>query len=157
MIKSYNDMEGEEGHKGRVMAVDLGSKTIGLALSDPKRIISQSLCTLKRKGLQEDVERVARLAEEHGAAEVVVGLPLHLSGKESEGSARARGFARGLEAELGLPVHLLDESLTTREAEAVMLKADLSRRKRKRAKDGLAAALILRRFLDQEAEEAGGG
>lgn len=139
--------------KGRVLAVDLGEKRIGLALSDPDRTIGSSLGRIDRRGNRQDVAALARLAAEREAVEFVVGLPLHLSGEESQGSRRARAFAEKLREHTGLPVSLIDESLTTAEAEEVLIEADLSRKKRRGVIDGMAAALILRAWLNEEEEK----
>jgi len=138
------------------MGLDLGVKTIGVAVSDPGRSFASSLGVIRRRGTEADLERLAALVREHEAALIVLGLPLHLSGKESEGSRRSREFARVLEQRLGLEVVLVDESLTTRDAENVLLEANLSRRKRKRAVDGLAAAFILQSYLNELRERPAG-
>jgi putative Holliday junction resolvase len=138
--------------KGRVLGVDLGAKRIGLALSDPDRIIASSLGHVVCRGNRQDVEVLAALVAEREVAEVVVGLPLHLSGEESPGSRRARSFAQKLAERLSLPVHLIDESLTTAEAEDILVEADVSRRKRRQVVDGMAAAIILRAWLNEQEE-----
>lgn len=137
---------------GRILAIDLGEKRIGLALSDPDGLIASPAGRLLRRGGQKDLDALRELAAAHQVSEVVVGLPLHLSGAESPGSKKARAFAARLEAELGLPVRLIDESLTTAEAEEILVEADVSRRKRRQHIDGMAAALILRAYLNERAE-----
>jgi putative Holliday junction resolvase len=122
---------------------------MGLALSDPGRQIGSSLGMIERRGMARDLARLRELTREREVTEIVLGLPLHLSGGESEGSRRSRAFAERLERELGLPVRLRDESLTTVEAEDILIEADLSRRKRKKVIDGMAAALILRSYLNE--------
>jgi len=144
-------VSGEE--KGRVLGVDPGSKTIGLALSDPSRTISSALGVIKSKGAKKDLAELAKTVRENEVVHVVVGLPLHLSGAESEGSRKAREFAAMIEQELGVGVSLVDEALSTSEAEDILIRADLSRKKRKKAVDGLAAAVILKRWLDESEEE----
>lgn len=143
----------EEEGQGRILGLDLGAKTIGMAVSDAGRSFAQSLGVIRRSGNRRDLERLAALAREHGVAEIVLGLPLHLSGAESEGSRRSRRFAELLEKGLGLKVILVDESLTTREAEEILIEADLSRKKRKKAIDGLAAAFILQYYLNELQEK----
>ena len=138
---------------GRVLGVDLGEKRIGLALTDPSRTIASSLGHMARRGNRRDVEALAALVAEHEVAEVVIGLPLHLSGEESPGSRRARAFAQKLSERIPLPVRLIDESLTTAEAEEVLVEADVSRRKRRQVIDGMAAALILRAWLNEQEEQ----
>jgi len=136
-------------NQGRILAIDLGTRRMGLALSDPGRRIGSSLGMIERRGMARDLARLRELVREREVTEIVLGLPLHLSGGESEGSRRSRAFAERLERELGLPVRLRDESLTTVEAEDILIEADLSRRKRKKVIDGMAAALILRSYLNE--------
>jgi len=136
-------------NQGRILAIDLGTRRMGLALSDPGRQIGSSLGMIERRGMARDLARLRELVREREVTEIVLGLPLHLSGGESEGSRRSRAFAERLERELGLPVRLRDESLTTVEAEDILIEADLSRRKRKKVIDGMAAALILRSYLNE--------
>ena len=135
--------------RGRVLCLDLGSKTIGLALSDPTRTIASPAGTLKRKGLKNDLARLAKIMEEREVKVVVLGLPLHLDGRESEGSARSREFARLFAEKLGVEPVLIDESLTTKEAEEVLLRADVSRKKRKKVIDGMAASVMLQAYLNE--------
>ena len=149
--------EGREKPGQRWLGLDLGRKTIGLAVSDPGGVIATSLGTLERRGMEKDLARLKELVKERGIEEIALGLPLHLSGAESEGSRRSREFAERLKAELGLPVHLIDESLSTARAREIMIEADLSRKKRKRKIDGLAAAIILQSCLDEQAERKGAG
>jgi len=130
--------------KGRVLGIDLGTRRMGLAVSDPGRRIAQSLGVIQRKGLDRDLEKLGQVIQDQEATEIVLGLPLHLDGRESQGSRRSREFAAILEKELGMKVRLVDESLSTVEAEDILLQADLSRKKRKKVIDGLAAAIILR-------------
>ena len=136
-------------NQGRILAIDLGTRRMGLALSDPGRQIGSSLGMIERRGMARDLARLRELTREREVTEIVLGLPLHLSGGESEGSRRSRAFAERLERELGLPVRLRDESLTTVEAEDILIEADVSRRKRKKVIDGMAAALILRSYLNE--------
>jgi putative Holliday junction resolvase len=133
----------------RIMGLDLGARTIGVAVSDPGRSFASSLGVVRRRGLSSDLEKLAALVREHDPALIVLGLPLHLSGRESEGSRRSREFAKVLHQRLGLEVVLVDESLTTRDAEDVLIEADLSRKKRKKVIDGLAAAFILQSYLNE--------
>ena len=133
----------------RVLAVDLGEKRIGLALSDPLRVTAQPLSVEPAIGPRKDVSRICELVVENDVDTVVVGLPLLLSGEEGENAAQARAFRDRLAARLpGVRVELWDERLTTAEAERVMVAADVRRRRRKQKIDALAAVLILQSFLD---------
>jgi putative Holliday junction resolvase len=133
----------------RVLAVDVGSKTLGLALSDESATVGMPLTTLERRGLRRDIERLREIAETREVAEVVVGLPLNLDGSPGAMSGEADRIAGAIESELGLSVQRWDERLTTVAAERVLLEADVSRRGRRKVIDKLAAALILQGFLDR--------
>jgi len=142
--------EKESRLPGRLLGIDLGAKTIGLAVSDPGGTIASSAGVINRKGLEHDMRRIAKMIKEREISGIILGLPLHLSGGESEGSRRSHQFKKILEEKLGLPVILVDESLSTARAEEVLLEADLSRKKRKKVIDGLAAQVILQSYLDEQ-------
>lgn len=132
---------------GRVMALDLGTKSIGVAVSDPLGITAQGLQAIPHRSQERDIGEVLRLAREWGVEELVVGLPLRLDGSRGPEAERAERFARRLEQATGLPVRLQDERLTTREAERALLAADLSRRRRRQVIDKTAATLLLQTYL----------
>ncbi len=128
--------------------MDIGEKRIGLALSDETGTIAQGKGTYRRRALADDLRYLAARIQEWGAERVVVGLPLNMDGTEGEQARMVRKFARALEEVAGVSVELWDERWTTAEAERVLLEADLSRRKRRAARDELAAVLILQSWLD---------
>jgi putative Holliday junction resolvase len=132
----------------RILGLDVGTKTVGIALSDPLGITAQPVTTLRRWNLESDVAELKRLAVEHGVSRVVVGLPLNMDGSEGPRAAAARAFGDAVNAATGLPVEYQDERLTTVAAERVLLEADVSRRKRREVIDQLAAQLILQTWLD---------
>jgi putative Holliday junction resolvase len=134
----------------RVLGIDLGSRRIGLAVSDGLGLTAQPRETLARHGGVRDIESIAAAVKDSGADRIVLGLPLDPEGAEGPAARRARDFAGKLATALELPVELIDESWSTVEAEAVLLAADVSRRKRKEVVDKLAAAVILQRWLDQQ-------
>jgi putative Holliday junction resolvase len=137
---------------GPILAIDLGSVRIGLALSDPAGRYALPLGALERDRVRRDLSGLERLVHEHGVTRAVVGLPLLLSGAEGESAARARRFAGRLRAAIaGLEVELWDERLTTVEAERMMAEAQVKRGRRKRAVDSLAAMLILQSYLEAHA------
>ncbi|MGH0037614.1 MAG: Holliday junction resolvase RuvX [Myxococcota bacterium] len=140
----------------RVLGLDFGARRIGLALSDPDASIASPAGHLERKGGRRDVASLCEFIREHEVGRVVVGLPLHLDGREGEGAQAARRFAAELSERSGLSVELLDERWTTLEAERALGEAGRrspkKRRKQKGSVDAVAAALILRTFL-----ERGGG
>ena len=132
---------------GRVLALDLGARRVGLALSDELGITAQGLPTLVRTNLREDLARMTRLARERGVAMFLIGNPLHMSGSEGRQSAWVRQFAEKLESCSGLPVKLWDERLTTVEAERVLDQGGVSRDKHRKAVDRLAAVILLASYL----------
>ncbi len=140
----------------RVLGVDFGLRRLGIAVSDPRGILASPLRVLRIGSVREAPAAVAEVAREVGASAVVVGVPLGLEGEESRPEVRrVERFARTLRKESGLPVHLVDESLSTREAEAARPR---SRRARgDEARDAAAAAVILQRWLDRPASRKGAG
>ena len=139
------------GVAGRILALDLGRKRIGMALSDPLGISAQGLPNLERRNKRTDLDALARLIESHGVSLVVVGDPLHMSGESGRQSAWAREFAEALAARTGLPVRLWDERLTTVEASRVLRESGIGIEKRARAIDRLSAVILLQSFLDARA------
>jgi putative Holliday junction resolvase len=142
----------ESGTKtGRVLALDLGSKRVGVAVSDPLGIIAQGLPTLAATGRKVILAAVARLVAEQGVVRIVVGLPLRLSGVDGPEALAARTFAAQLSRRLHLPVELWDERLTTVQAERTLLEGNTRRERRRQERDRLAATLILQGWLDAHA------
>ncbi len=144
-----------EGPAGRVAGVDYGTVRIGIAISDPQRTIASPLESYTRRGAQPDAQRFRRLAAEREIGLWVVGLPVHLDGRESRKSVEARQFAAWLGRETGVPVELFDERFTTRAAEELLLAADLSRKRRKRRVDMLAAQIMLTAYLESAGKDRG--
>jgi len=132
---------------GRILALDVGTRRIGVAVSDALGITAQGLPTLQRKNKKTDLAALRTLVEEHQVAEVVVGLPLRMSGEGGAMSEKMTAFADDLRRQLVLPVHLWDERLTSAEANRILRSADLSIGKRAGAVDRMAAVLILQSFL----------
>jgi putative Holliday junction resolvase len=132
----------------RIAALDVGSRTIGVAVSDSLGITAQPSHVLEREGTARDVETLLDWSRELGVTELVVGLPLELDGSEALRARRVRVLVDTLRRRFEGTVHLWDERLSTVAAERVLLEADLNRRKRKRNVDKLAAAIILQGFLD---------
>lgn len=135
----------------RILALDVGTRRIGLAVSDPLGIIAQGLETLQRKNKRTDLERLERIIRHYDVRELVVGLPLRMSGAEGIQSEKMTAFADELRRRFGLPVHLWDERLTSAEANRVLREAELSIQKRAQAVDRMAAVLILQNFLESRA------
>lgn len=139
---------------GRILALDYGTKRIGVALSDELWWTAQPLETFERRTLEQDVSHIAALVASHHVERVVVGLPLQLDGGEGPAVQAMREFLVTLEAGLSVPLVLWDERLTTKEAEAVLIAADISRKKRKRIVNRVAASLLLQRYLSCVAAQA---
>ena len=137
------------GPRGRLIGLDLGTKTIGVALSDVGRRVASGLQTIKRKKFTIDAERLATLIDAHEAAGLVLGLPINLDGTEGPRAQSTRAFARNLNRSFPLPILLWDERLSTQAAERVLLAADQSRRRRAEVIDKMAATLILQGALDR--------
>jgi putative holliday junction resolvase len=137
------------GRGGRLMGLDVGSKTVGLALSDVTRMIASGLTTLMRGKFAADAERLVALTAEHGVVGLVVGLPVSLDGSHGPRVQATRAFVRNLSRLTPLPVLLWDERLSTAAAERALLEADTSRRRRAEVIDKMAAAYILQGLLDR--------
>jgi putative Holliday junction resolvase len=139
----------------RILGLDVGSKTIGVAVSDELALCAHALQTLVRKGTRLDVQAVCALARKYDTTRVVVGLPYDCEGNEGQRARRVRVLGDAL-AQAGLRVDYQDESYSTVAAEDVLLRADLSRARRKQVVDRLAAAVILQEWLDGEARRTAG-
>jgi putative Holliday junction resolvase len=137
------------GARARLIGVDLGTKTIGLALSDVERRIATPLETIKRVKFTPDAGRMAQLAEHHEAGGLVFGLPLNMDGTEGPRSQATRAFVRNLQKILPLPFLFWDERLSTLVVTRTLLDADASRAKRALSVDKMAAAYILQGALDR--------
>ena len=132
----------------RVLALDVGKKRIGLAVSDPLGITAQGLPTLHRVRIREDLEHILNVCREQEVTLLLVGQPLHMSGDESRQGKYTKDFAERLAEYTGLPVKFLDERLTTVQAERVLRESGISIEKRAKAVDKLAAVLLLQSYLD---------
>ena len=135
----------------RILALDVGGKRIGLALSDPLGITAQGLPNLARKNKRTDLEALARLAAEKEVGLFLVGNPLHMSGDAGRQAGWVREFADALAEYTGVPVRLWDERLTTVEAARVLRSSGIGIEKRARAIDRLSAVILLQSYLDSVA------
>jgi putative Holliday junction resolvase len=131
----------------RIMALDVGARRIGVAVSDPLGITAQGIDTIQRKNKRTDLEVLRRLLAQYQVQEVVVGLPLRLSGAEGTQSEKMRVFADDLHRHLNVTVHLWDERWTSTEANRLLRETDLSIEKRAKAVDRMAAILILHSWM----------
>ncbi len=135
-------------HTGRVLALDLGKRRIGLAISDELGITAQGLATLQRRNKRSDLAALGSLIRERGVTQLLMGNPLHMSGKEGRQSEWVQEFASALEKHTGIPVRLWDERLTTVEASRVLRQSGISIEKRAAAVDRLSAVILLQSYLD---------
>jgi putative Holliday junction resolvase len=133
---------------GRILAIDLGTKRIGLAMSDELSITAQGLKTMDRIGRRDDIEVLRRLTVEAGVKMILIGDPRHMSGEESRQSRYTQEFARELARKTNLPVKFWDERWTSREAERVLRRSGIAAADRKPAIDRMSAVLLLQSYLD---------
>lgn len=133
----------------RVLGLDLGSKRIGLALSDVSRTVATPMETLKRAKFAQNARELLDIAEEHGIGAFIIGLPINLDGSEGPAAQSARAFVRNLAAKTDIPIALWDERLSTAAVERTLLDADASRKRRAEVIDKMAAAYILQGALDR--------
>lgn len=148
-VKPLEELEEGLPRHARLMGVDLGTKTIGLALSDVSRSIASPLETIKRTKFTADAERLIALAKSHGAAALVFGLPLNMDGTEGPRCQSTRAFVRNLEKLTDLPVVFWDERMSTQAVTRTLLDADASRARRAELVDKMAASYILQGALDR--------
>lgn len=141
----------------RILALDVGKKRIGLAVSDELGITAQGLDTLERTRVRDDLERLKETAGRLGVSLLLVGRPMHMSGAESRQSEYTREFAERLGKHTSLPVVFWDERLTSMEAERLMREGGASLEQRKKAVDRMAAVLLLDSYLEHGRIEEGAG
>ncbi len=137
------------GQGQRLMGLDLGTKTIGVALSDQSLTIANGRTTISRTKFTRDADQLLEIAATENIAAIVLGLPVNMDGSEGPRAQATRAFARNFSAKSDLPIVYWDERLSTVAAERAMLEADLSRRKRAEKVDQVAASLILQGLLDR--------
>lgn len=144
------DIDLQSARPSRFLGLDIGTRRIGVAVSDELGLTAQPVLTLERKrNRREDLRSLARLARKFNVAGIVVGNPLRLSGEESAQTVKTQTFASELGELTGLPIHLWDERLTTHEAHRLLYQAGHARQLHRRVVDQVAATLILQSFLDQ--------
>jgi putative Holliday junction resolvase len=133
---------------GRLLGVDYGTVRVGLAVSDADRRIASPLATYQRRGREQDAKFFRKLVEDEGIGQIVVGLPVHLSGREGQKAAEARELGRWLGEITGRPVVFWDERFTTVEAESALWEAGLTHKRRRERRDRVAAQLLLQAFIE---------
>jgi putative Holliday junction resolvase len=132
----------------RIMGLDVGDRTIGVAVSDEMGWTAQGVETIRRQSNEKDFARLKTLIEEYQVSEIVVGLPKNMNGTIGPRGESCQAFAEMVAKRTSLPVKLWDERLTTMAAERMLIAADVSRQKRKKVIDKMAATLILQGYLD---------
>ena len=133
-----------------MLGLDVGSKRIGIAVSDPLGITAQGLETLQRQNKRLDFEKLAQVVRYYEVAEIVVGFPLRMSGVEGIQAEKMHRFADELRERVGLPVHLWDERLTSAEANRLLRETDMSILRRRQVVDQMAAVLILQSWMERQ-------
>lgn len=141
----------------RVMGLDVGTKTIGVALSDPTAAVAQPAGVVRRTSMKDDLASLRTLIRDNRVEQVVVGLPKNMDGSLGESAARAGRLAEALERQAEVSVVLWDERLSTVTAQRALIEADVSRRRRKGLVDSVAAAIILQSYLDSRRASGAGG
>lgn len=149
---AYNRAVAEEKKRGRILALDVGNRRIGLAVTDELGITAQGLRTLERMSKRRDMETLRKIARKYDVAEIVVGRPVHMSGDLSPQSEKVEKFARELGEALELPIHFYDERLTSWEANEMLDREGLSREERKGRVDQIAATLILQGYVQSKTQ-----
>lgn len=131
-----------------MLGLDVGSRRIGLAISDPLGITAQGLATLHRQNKRLDFEQLEKVIREYGVTQIVVGLPLRMSGLEGVQAEKMQIFAEELRKRFQLPVHMWDERLTSAQANRLLRETEMSIKRRGQVVDQMAAVLILQSFMD---------
>jgi putative pre-16S rRNA nuclease len=132
----------------RILALDYGARNIGFAVTDQLGLTAQGLPTYRRSNKKNDFDHIRRLIKQYGIAEIVMGLPLRMSGEQGIQAEKVQEFAEELRRRFKLPVHLFDERLTSVEANRVLRETEMSIRRRAEVVDQLAAVLILQAFME---------
>jgi putative Holliday junction resolvase len=151
VTNSENAAPGQQ--RPRILGLDVGSKTIGVAISDPLGITAQGLETIRRQNKRLDFEKLEHVVRQYQVAEIVVGYPLRLSGAEGVQAEKMQRFAEELRKKFSLPVHLWDERLSSAQADRVLRETEMSIKRRGEVVDRLAAVLILQGWMDKQSAE----
>lgn len=136
----------------KVLGLDVGEKRIGIAISDDLGLTAQGLKVLNRKGLEDDLREIEEIIAAAEVSEIVVGLPKNMDGSVGVAGQKIMSFVEKMEGSIRIPITLWDERWTTAEATRLLIKADVSRKKRRKVIDKLAAVLILQGYLDSLAQ-----
>jgi putative Holliday junction resolvase len=153
-VPTQDNAQSASSPGGRILALDVGSRRIGVAVTDPLGITAQGLETIQRRNKRTDYAQLEHLLHEYNIAEIVVGYPLRMSGSTGTQSEKMEAFAAELRKRFGIPVHLWDERLTSAEANRLLRETEMSIRRRAEVVDRMAAVLILQNFLEGRAAGA---
>lgn len=132
----------------RILGLDIGDRTIGVAISDPLGFTAQGITTIRRKNEEIDIAKLSDICKEYGVDTIVAGLPKNMNGTIGPQSEKVLQFCEAIKLKIDIPIKMWDERLTTVAAERIMLEADMSRAKRKKIVDKIAATYILQGYLD---------
>lgn len=144
----YTEMKAALPAGGRMLGLDVGDKTVGIAISDSNLVVASPIETIRRGKFAADAAHLLRLIDERGVGGLIIGLPVNMDGSEGPRCQSVRQFARNLLALRDLPIAFWDERLSTAAVERAMIEADLSRQRRARSVDMMAAAYILQGAID---------
>jgi putative Holliday junction resolvase len=147
-VPSHQTDASSAGRPPRILGLDVGSKRIGVAISDPLGITAQGLETLHRQNKRFDFSKLEQVIREHRVAEIVIGLPLRMVGGEGIQAEKMQAFADEIRRRFRLPVHLWDERLTSAQANRLLRETDMSIKRRGEVVDQMAAVLILQSWMD---------
>lgn len=139
----------------RYLGIDLGSKTIGLAISDPTGTIASTFKTIffKNEDYESTIDEMKKITEEYDIKKIIIGLPKNMNNTLGERAIITTNYAKLLEGSLNIPVIMFDERLTSVISNQILIEADMSRKKRKKKVDGIAAQIILQDYLNKEKNE----
>jgi putative Holliday junction resolvase len=132
----------------RILGIDYGSKRLGLAMCDELGLTAQALTTITRKNRERDLKEIETVIKQYNVEKIIVGYPLRLDGTEGIQCEKVNRFVDILESRFSLPIVKWDETLSTKEAEQILIEANINRKKRKDVVDKIAAAIILQDYLD---------
>lgn len=133
----------------RILALDVGQKRIGVAVSDPLGITAQGVGVITRKNIEDDINEIGKFVNEYKADSIVIGMPINMDGTKGESAAKVTEFVETVNSRLNIPVVTYDERLSTKESEKFLISSDVSRKKRKSVIDKIAAQLILESYLER--------
>jgi len=150
-VPSHQTDASGAGRPTRILGLDVGSRRIGLAISDPLGITAQGLNTLQRQNKRSDFAQLEQVIRDYQVAEIVIGLPLRMTGGEGTQAEKMQSFAEEIRRRFRLPVHLWDERLTSAQANRVLRETDMSIKRRGQVVDQMAAVLILQSWIDARA------